>query len=586
MKYQSETIATILKRLNINYFLPAIQREYVWRPDQIIQLFDSIMRNYPIGSFLFWELHLENHNKWDVYQFVQNYKQDETHNDPASTGGVQQLTLVLDGQQRLTSLLIGLRGTYTIKKKYMQWNKPHAWVKQNLYLNLLKDPKTAEDDTDEGIHYDFRFMDKAPDPDGKQYWFKAGRILDFHSEDSFDEFRAQEKDKLPDTITKRQMIVFDQNLGRLYRAIWKEDFIAYYTEGDQNYDRVLTIFVRANQGGTKLSKSDLLLAMVTAKWGDINARDEIYDFVDRLNNDLSHKNDFDKDFIMKTCLVLSDLPVQYKVDNFNNQNLMQIYKNWNGIKTAIEATVNLVNSFGIDRDTLTSANALIPIIYYLYKHPGLTLLGSSFFEVKNASYIHRWLLMALLNNTFSGQSDRALTDTRRALLEQSQNGKDFPVEAINSELRRSGRKASFDDDTVETILSHSYGKSLTFLALSLLYDENNWGNLAYHQDHIFPKALFTPKYMSSVGLRLDQQKRYMELVNHVGNLQVLLPSENLGKSDQEFEKWLNTRGSGFRRRHLIPNDDTLLSFDKFEEFIAAREGLIRERVKHVLSAVQ
>ena len=128
MKYQSETIATILKRLNVNYFLPAIQREYVWRPDQIVQLFDSIMRNYPIGSFLFWELNPENRNKWDVYQFVQYYKQDETHNDPANTDGVQQLTLVLDGQQRLTSLLIGLKGTYTIKKKYIQWNKPHAWV--------------------------------------------------------------------------------------------------------------------------------------------------------------------------------------------------------------------------------------------------------------------------------------------------------------------------------------------------------------------------------------------------------------------------------------------------------------------------
>jgi uncharacterized protein with ParB-like and HNH nuclease domain len=260
----------------------------VWRPDQIVQLFDSIMRNYPISSFLFWELNPENHDKWDIYQFVQSYKQDETHNDPASADGVQQLTLVLDGQQRLTSLLIGLKGTYTIKKKYLPWNNPSAWVKQSLYLNLLKDPKTAEGDTEESIRYDFRFMDKAPDPDGKQYWFKVGRILDFHSEDDFDEFRAQEKDKLPDTITKRQMIVFDQNLGRLYRAVWKEDFIAYYTENDQNYDRVLNIFVRANQGGTKLSKSDLLLAMVTAKWGDINARDEIYDFVDRLNNDLSH----------------------------------------------------------------------------------------------------------------------------------------------------------------------------------------------------------------------------------------------------------------------------------------------------------
>lgn len=50
MHYQSGTIASVLKRLNVNYFLPAIQREYVWSPEQIIQLFDSLMHNYPIGS--------------------------------------------------------------------------------------------------------------------------------------------------------------------------------------------------------------------------------------------------------------------------------------------------------------------------------------------------------------------------------------------------------------------------------------------------------------------------------------------------------------------------------------------------------
>ncbi|HXX78430.1 MAG TPA: DUF262 domain-containing protein, partial [Ktedonobacteraceae bacterium] len=173
MSYKSDTIATVLKRLNVNYFLPAIQREYVWHQDQIIQLFDSIMRNYPVGSFLFWELDQDSRDKWDIYQFVQNYNQDKTHNAQATTEGVQQLTLVLDGQQRLTSLLIGLKGTYTIKKKYLKWSDPNAWVKQCLYLDLLKDPKISEDDTEEGIRFDFRFFEKAPDPDTKHYWFKV-----------------------------------------------------------------------------------------------------------------------------------------------------------------------------------------------------------------------------------------------------------------------------------------------------------------------------------------------------------------------------------------------------------------------------
>ena len=585
MSYKSDTIATVLKRLNANYFLPAIQREYVWHQDQIIQLFDSIMRNYPVGSFLFWELDQDNRDKWDVYQFVQNYSQDDTHNAQANTEGVQQLTLVLDGQQRLTSLLIGLKGTYTIKKKYLKWNNPNAWVKQSLYLDLLKDPKASEDDTEEGIRYDFRFFENAPAPDTRHYWFKVGHILDFNTENSFYEFRAQEKSKLPGDLMICQMIVFEQNLEALYRAIWRDDFIAYYMEHDQDYDRVLTIFVRANQGGTKLSKSDLLLSMVTAKWDDMNARDEIYDFVDRINNDLTHKNDFDKDFIMKTCLVLSDLPVQYKVENFNNSNLMVIRRRWKAIKAAIEASVTLINSFGIDRDTLTSANALIPIIYYFFQHPGMTLQGNTAFEIQNGFRIHRWLLTALLNNAFSGQSDRALNDTRRAVAECAQQEKDFPVDEINAELKRSARKASIDDDAIEIILSLLYGKPLTFLALSLLYENNNWGTFTYHQDHIFPRALFTSKHMDSLGISADQQKRYLELMNRVGNLQLLLPQENLEKSNQDFEHWLASRDLSFRRKHLIPDDNRLLSFDYFEEFINVREELIRKHFTNVLAAV-
>src|SRR5271167_3348907 len=118
MSYRSESIATAINRMNREYFLPAIQREFVWKPDQIMQLFDSIMRGYPISSFLFWELKPENRDKWQVYKFLDKAQYGGIHNELANKDGVANLTLVLDGQQRLTSLIIGLRGTYVTKKKY------------------------------------------------------------------------------------------------------------------------------------------------------------------------------------------------------------------------------------------------------------------------------------------------------------------------------------------------------------------------------------------------------------------------------------------------------------------------------------
>ncbi|MDB5336031.1 MAG: hypothetical protein JWN70_1650, partial [Planctomycetaceae bacterium] len=122
MGYRAETIVTTVNRLNVQYFLPAIQREFVWRTPQIVQLFDSIMRGYPISSFLFWELQPQNYDKWEAYTFITKATQGGTHNQIANTNGVSQLTLVLDGQQRLTSLLLGLKGTYVAKKKYKRLN--------------------------------------------------------------------------------------------------------------------------------------------------------------------------------------------------------------------------------------------------------------------------------------------------------------------------------------------------------------------------------------------------------------------------------------------------------------------------------
>ena len=488
MSYRSETIATTISHLNFQYFLPAIQREFVWHPTKIVQLFDSIMRGYPISSFLFWELQEQNRDKWESYTFINTAIHGGTHNEIANTNGVNQLTLVLDGQQRLTSLLIGLKGTYVVKKKYKRVNNPEAWSKQQLYLNILKDPtaENAEGDGEYGVHYGFAFHEKAPDSTAENHWLKVGKILDFDSESKFEDFKDVLLDGLPEQTTKKQLSVARRNLERLYRAVWKDEVIAYYTETDQDYDRVLDIFVRANEGGTKLSKSDLLLSLVTSKWVG-NAREEIYGFVDTINSELTRKNEFDKDFIMKSCLVLTDLSVKYKVENFNNKNLTLIEQNWKQIKSSIERGVDLSNYFGIDRDNLTSANALIPVIYYLYKQPKQTLRGTTPFDNRNASTVRQWLLLVLLNNVFGGSSDTMLQTIRDVLQKQGSQGKDFPVKAINVAIAKKGRSATFDQYSLESILALSYHDSESFLALSLLYDENGWGTMMYQKDHIFPK---------------------------------------------------------------------------------------------------
>lgn len=99
--------------------LPAIQREYEWKADQVVSLFDSLMRDYPIGSFLFWKVNAESSTKYRFYRFLPYYhERDKRHNEPAVITTPYELTVVLDGQQRLTSLFIALASFRADKLPY------------------------------------------------------------------------------------------------------------------------------------------------------------------------------------------------------------------------------------------------------------------------------------------------------------------------------------------------------------------------------------------------------------------------------------------------------------------------------------
>lgn len=584
MSYNAASIRDTVEQINRNLYLPAIQRPYVWEPEQIVALFDSLMKGYPISAFLFWELKPENRRNWEIYSFIDNFRYGSTHNEIAEPDG-RDIVLVLDGQQRLTSLLIGLRGTYTVKLKHKRWDNPTAWVRQRLFLDLLTDPAVEEADAELGISYGFKFFDTTPETDSKHVWYKVGEILDFDSEDIFDLHKDALCDALPGSVTRDNERLVRRNLERLYRMVWKEENISFYTERNQSYDRVLDIFIRANDGGTKLSKSDLLLSMITSKWHGVNAREEIYRFVDHINNDMERKNDFDKDFVMRACLVVSDLDHTYKVSNFTNQNLNVIQTAWISIREAVEKTVRLINRAGIDRDTLTSTNALMPIVYYLSKLDGPALDGTTPFEVRNRERIRRWLLGALLNNVFGGNSDQTIGTSRAIVKGSVANGRDFPLEELIEGLKARGRVMDFDETNLDALLDTRFGQRSTFLAVSLLYDLQQETTSNYHVDHIIPRSLCDTKKLLAMGLQRERIERIENCVDRLGNLELLIGRENLEKHADPFSDWIKTRDAGFRERHLIPSDPELWDVKFLPEFVAEREILIRQKIKTILGGL-
>lgn len=583
MPYNSTTIAATIEKINTEYFLPAIQRPFVWGPEQMVALFDSLMKGYPISSFLFWDVAPENELNWQVYKFAEHFRFGEVHNEIAGTDG-RKLTLVLDGQQRLTSLLIGLRGSFTVKSKGKRWDNPDAWQRKTLYIDLLVDPSliSESDEIDDDIEhpYGFHLFESAPQSGAANLWFKVGEILNYPDPERFSALVEKTISRLPASKTWVAEETARRNLIRLYNMIWVDKIVSYYTETNQDYDRVLGIFVRANDGGTKLSKSDLMLSMISSKWTDISAREEIYNFVETLNNRLDRKNDVNKDFVMKACLLLSDLDHVYQVKNFTNRNLEIMRGNWSSIQKALKRTFQLVNSFGIDRDNLTSLNALLPIAYYLHKLD-LDLLGTTTpFNVTNGERIRRWLLASLLNSVFGGNSDTKIAVAKNTVASSLIASSEFPFRDLNLSLTKTLRRpASLTGEALDTVMGIGYANKQVFLLLSLLYENKGWGVTGYHIDHIFPQSRLDRRQLMKQNIPMSKIEQLLSCANRIGNLQLLVGTENLEKSNATFEDWIRTRDRSFLAKHLIPEDEHLWSIMMLPQFVAERERRIMQKLE-------
>ena len=110
-----------------------------------------------------------------------------------------------------------------------------------------------------------------------------------------------------------------------------------------------------------------MLSIATAQWKDKDARKVIHEFVDEINK-LGDGFSFNKDIVLKSCLVLADFDVKFKVDNFTTEYMIVIETNWEHSSAAMRAAIELVAKLGYNRDNLAATNTIIPIAYFIYKN--------------------------------------------------------------------------------------------------------------------------------------------------------------------------------------------------------------------------
>lgn len=581
MAYETPlTIAEVMQDISNNkYVLPSIQREYVWDTEQIETLFDSLMQDYPIGAFLFWEIEKSRLLDYDFYEFLRNYhEKNNTHNKKVDLKGSDGVTAVLDGQQRLTSIYIGLKGSYAYRLKYKQKKSENAYPVRYLYLNLIEDAQ------DENNKYDFRFLtDKEFSGMTEGFWYKVGDILTMTQPGETSQY-VLDNIAFAGTYTKEQTMHANNTLQKLYNVVHTDKTLSYYKEKAAELDKVLNIFIRVNSGGTVLTYSDLLLSIASAQWENHDAREEITEFVDDVNS-IGGGFRINKDFVLKTALVLTDFPnIAFKVDNFNKPNMMKIEANWENIKRAIKQSVHLVSSFGYTGETLSSNNALIPIAYYLLTIGMPDYFVESGATKENRAKIKKWLIMALLKKAFSGQPDNVIRPIRDIIRENGNN--EFPITQIVDKFKGTNKSIQFaEDDIDEYLLKLKYGKSETLSTLMLLYPSLDFSN-KFHEDHMYPKSKFRKSYLRKMGVPEDKLDTYIDSINDISNLQLLAAQLNEEKLNTDFDVWFNkeqvtdTDKIQYRTIHYLPEME--YTYPNFLLFMEKRKQLIRKKLIDIL----
>ena len=580
------TIAETLRRIQRKeLILPAIQREYVWKPSQVIRLFDSIMRGYPVGSFLSWKVEPATVKKFKFYGFMKDYSAfDDKHNPVLDVDPSLPVTAVLDGQQRLTSLNIGLRGTYAYRIKNGWSTKAASYPARRLYLNLLDEAEENES----GLLYDLRFLTQdqvtASAEDPTKTWFPVANMFEAAEPGALMQLPAEYE------VGNHKTAI--NIIAKLWDAVHKNSSLHFYEEDDQEIERVLDIFIRVNSGGTVLSYSDLLLAIATAEWTARDARAAVHNLVDSLNK-TGQGFDFSQDTVLKSGLVLADVgDIGFKVKNFTTGNMEKLDAKWDSISSSLQTAVGLLSDFGLSGPTLSADSVLIPVAYYIHRRGLTDAYRTSEKESADRRALRSWVLRSLIVRGVWGSGlDTLLRDLRQVISDEGAAG--FPVSKIEHVMALRGKSLDITDALVEDVLRLRYGGSRTFAVLATIFNHVDTRN-QFHVDHVFPAALLDKKALTTAnkqradldkwsGEQLDEFTRRRDLLP---NLELLEGPVNIAKSASPPDDWAAAKyGSGadysaFLERNALPAlphevDQFAAFFEKRRDKLTA---LIKEKV--------
>ena len=584
------TIFEAIKSINGGtYVLPSFQREFLWKREQIENLFDSLMRDYPTGSMLIWKIEGNQPHGQKFYKFLNDYVFD-CRNYPNKNEEYRHIEkkdyyAILDGQQRLTAMRIGVMGySYSVHEKnktkdYSQQSFPNA----RLYLKLSLNSQNEYE-----CKYTFRFLKDEETQQQRIYsindekWFYVKEIVEIHQRENLDDYL----DEINSNKEERTI------LRRLERLVFDDKIINYYLEDSQDADKALNIFIRINSGGSPLSFSDIVFSLIVGHWNRVDARTSFKD----LTTSIANKGfRIDKDYIIKAFLVLFSKEIKTSANNFPADFCLKIENEWKKIELSIETLFSLLKNYSLTESTLTSMNATLPILYYIY-HKNLfgrsNIATTKKYDV-DRKIIQSWLFKMIVLKPFGAHTDSPLLQARKALGFYYDASTDtytfiddslasFPADSIMTSI---SSLQTADDEYISELLETQKDNVYAFSILALLFPQLEYNSSSnYHKDHMHPDASYE-ELPQEIKVRVPY-KRY----NSIVNLQMLDLNENTSKKEKCLKDWVDDSTKGmnlatkksFYENHIIPFDVDL-ELSNVEEFFNEREKILSKKLKDILN---
>lgn len=516
-------INDVLSQINLgNYALPEFQRGYVWTRSDVRKLMYSLYRDYPVGSLLIWDAATD---------------PDIIRGDGTPSSGT--VSLILDGQQRMTSLFGVIRG------KAPQFFDGDASAFTNLYFNI--DEETFE----------FYSQQKMK---GDRAWVSVSEVIP-DSGAFFTKAIAQRPDDMQyyaEAMTK---------LNKL-SSIKDRDMPVQVVAGeDKTIDVVVEIFNNVNSGGTKLSKGDLALAKICAQWPDMRA--EMKAILARLGKKGFW---FKQDWLLR-CLTVHLTRKAY----FSELDGVSIADVKNGLKEVenyIGTCLDHISSrLGLDHDrVLGSHYAIVLMVGYL------SMKGGKLSSAAEWDKLLFWYVHAFLWGRYAGSTESVLSQDLRVL--EDGKGVDGLIELIHQNRA---------DLTLRPQDFWGWSKGARFYPLLYMITRVNhardWGtgielsqsllgkNSSLQVHHIFPKHV-----LYSAG-------KTKSMVNALANYAFLTQQTNLDISDQKPEDYFPIymeKCPGAIESHCVPTASHLLTIDAYDAFLEERRKLLAKSANAIL----